>query len=200
MDAKIRLSPKEVRLSRNSEIILTKNALLQKIKDGFAELQEDYLSFVSKSGLTNLPAPHTPKISRGENYKGLPWIILDYPRHFDKQNVFAIRTMFWWGHFFSITLHLTGAYKKEAEKKLIADFSSLKKREFSICVNEKQWEHHFQKDNYRSLKKLGKKKFEELLSQRSFMKLARNIPVKKWEDATAFLFRDFKLLIKCVLA
>jgi hypothetical protein len=51
------------------------------------------------------------KISRGENYQLLPYIILDYPSYFSRNNIFAVRTMFWWGNFFSITLHLSGDHK-----------------------------------------------------------------------------------------
>ena len=29
-----------------------------------------------------------PKISRGENYKGFPWMVLDYPRVFKQNDVF----------------------------------------------------------------------------------------------------------------
>ena len=64
----------------------------------------------------NLPEEvliQSPKISRGENYNGLPYVMLDYPRCFGKEDVFAMRTMFWWGNFFSITWHLKGKYSKE---------------------------------------------------------------------------------------
>ena len=50
----------------------------------------------------------SPKITRGENYQLLPYVILDYPRCFQKEQVFAIRTMFWWGKGISITLHVSG--------------------------------------------------------------------------------------------
>ena len=51
-----------------------------------------------------------PKISKGEKYKGLPWVMLDYPRIFGKEDIMAIGTRFWWGHYFSVTLHLKGGY------------------------------------------------------------------------------------------
>ena len=66
----------------------------------------------------------SPKISKGENYKGLPWLVLDYPRYFNKEDIFAIRTLFWWGNFFSITLHISGKYKMRYEKKIIDSFES----------------------------------------------------------------------------
>ena len=58
------------------------------------------------------------------------WII---PAVFSKENIFAIRTMFWWGNFFSISLHVSGKYFKTE-----IDFSKLsalpeRKRIFRMC-------------------------------------------------------------------
>src|SRR5688572_33083820 len=111
---KIHLLPAEMEMVSTPEIILTKNAILQKIKSFLENVQikqleilEDYASRLPPEILRN-----SPKISRGENYKGLPWLVLDNPRHFQHNNIFAVRTMFWWGNFFSITLHLSGDNKK----------------------------------------------------------------------------------------
>src|SRR6266511_3807431 len=102
--AKIRLSAKEMELVTNADWILTKNGIIQKVKQLLSDLllvQEDMLHkfrpfLPAETGMS--PA----KISKGENYKGLPYLILDHPRYFGKDNVFAIRTLFWWGHFFSV--------------------------------------------------------------------------------------------------
>ena len=64
------------------------------------------------------------------------------------KDIFAIRTMFWWGNFFSITLHLSGIYKTMFAQKIIACYELLKETDFFICVHEEQWQHHFEKDNY----------------------------------------------------
>jgi len=110
---KIQFLPAEMELVSSPDIILTKNAILQKIKSFLEELQlkqHDVLQEYS-SYLPEEPLKISPKISRGENYKGLPWLVLDNPRYFQHNNIFAIRTMFWWGNFFSITLHLSGNNK-----------------------------------------------------------------------------------------
>ena len=107
---KIQLLPAEMELVSSPGIILTKNAILQKIKSFFEEIQVKQMDIL-KDYSTGLPAEVvkiSPKISRGENYKGLPWLVLDNPRYFQHNNIFAIRTMFWWGNFFSITLHRLG--------------------------------------------------------------------------------------------
>ena len=136
MDAtKIHLSAKEIQLAGNTRIILTKNRIMEKTRVLLGYLQSEYRESLVQSELPPDLVKSSPKISRGENYKGLPWLVLDYPRRFGAENIFAIRTMFWWGNFFSITLHLSGELKAQVEDKLIASFKSLRKNGFSICMN-----------------------------------------------------------------
>ena len=51
-----------------------------------------------------------PKVSKGEKHEGLPFVVLDYPRIFTKDDIFALRTMVWWGHHYSVSLILKGKY------------------------------------------------------------------------------------------
>ncbi len=198
--AKIQLSAKEKELVGNTELILTKNAILQKTEQLLAVLQSHYQEYLKEQD-GNLPVRvmrSSPKISRGENYKGLPYRVLDYPRLFDPNNIFAVRTLFWWGHFFSITLHVSGQYKKDAEKKLVASFSLLKKAGFSVCINSDPWEHHFEEDNYKLLSKLNKKEFEKWIFNKPFVKLANKISLRRWDHAIPVLNRYFKLLSESI--
>jgi len=137
----------------------------------------------------------SPKISRGENYKGLPWLVLDYPRYFNKDDVFAIRTLFWWGNFFSITLHLSGNYKAKYETKIIDSFESLQQEDFSVCINEDQWEHHFETNNYIPVHDLSESQYSEIIVKRSFIKLAKKIPLEQWNDVEKKLLDIFGQLI-----
>ncbi|HVE61539.1 MAG TPA: hypothetical protein VNA26_06955, partial [Chitinophagaceae bacterium] len=101
-EAKIHLSPSEMELMCNAEIILTKNKILKKIKILLEHLQEKMMEY-GKANKTDLKLNNlfvvNPKISRGENYEGLPYLILDYPRLFDVSHIFTIRSMFWCGNF-----------------------------------------------------------------------------------------------------
>src|SRR6185503_20445541 len=94
---KIQLLPAEMELVSSPDIILTKNAILQKIKLFLEGIQIKQLDVLTDYSL-KLPEEIlkiSPKISRGENYKGLPWLVLDNPRFFQHNNIYAIRTMFW---------------------------------------------------------------------------------------------------------
>lgn len=196
--AKIRLSQKEAELISNSDLILTKNEVLQKVNSLLNSVQEQQSRLLQQYTPT-LPvaiAASSPKISRGENYKGLPWLMLDYPRVFERTDIFAIRSFFWWGHFFSITLHLSGTYKTLAEQKIIAAFYLL--GDFFICIHEDQWEHHFGKDNYAPVETLSESEFQTIVSERSFIKLAKKYPISEWDNLLQELPEDFDLLMKIV--
>jgi hypothetical protein len=113
-ESKIRLSEEEWQLVQNSAWILTKHAVIGKVYDLFGRLSQQLQSSLGQShGLPASVLRHGPKISKGEQYERMPWVVLDYPRCFGKEDVFAIRTFFWWGHYFSCTLHLKGIYAQE---------------------------------------------------------------------------------------
>jgi hypothetical protein len=196
--AKIRLSPEEAELVVNADWILTKNGILQKANHLLGQLQADQQEFL-QSYLTVLPPEVmqvSPKISKGENYKGLPYLVLDYPRYFEKDNQFAIRTMFWWGNFFSITLHLSGIYKEMYAAKIETSFIQLKQDDFFICVSPDQWEHHFEAGNYSPLQELNEDSFSHYINSKGFLKLAKRFPLAQWNDAEDLLLASFSSVIK----
>ena len=195
--AKIRLSQSEMQLVTNAELILTKNAILKKVNQLLGNLQikqQQYVSLHAKQ-LPEKVAGTIHKISKGEKYHGLPYLILDYPRLFEHENIFAVRTMFWWGHFFSVTLHLSGIYKKEAVEKLIASYHTLCEKGFYCFMNEDQWEHHFESENYRLVSDLSRNEFERSVREKNFIKIVSKIPLQQWEVAEEKLLGYFEEII-----
>lgn len=200
--AKIRLSATELELVTNADWILTKNAILQKVKNILEVLQAEQQEYLAKEEI-NFPAEFIaslPKISKGENYKGLPYLVLDHPRYFDKENVFAIRTLFWWGNFFSITLHLSGRCKELFQHQLINAYSLFADTDFFLCISDDQWEHHFEKDNYKLVKEITSREFEQLISNKSFVKLAQKYPLQLWDEIPHRLFTEFRKTMEIVKA
>ena len=196
-EAKIRLSQKEMELATNAELILTKITIQKKVNQFLAVLQvqqQEYLQSYWGKIPTEIIAS-SPKISKGENYNGLPYLILDYPRVFNRSTIYAIRTMFWWGNFLSITLHLSGLQKKMNEEKLIAAFEILQQQGFYCCVNDQEWEHHFETTNYIPLTAINKNIFEDIIRKKPFIKLAGKISLHQWEMAEEILLNDFKVII-----
>ena len=196
---KIQFLPAEMELVSSPDIILTKNAILQKIKSFFEEVQMKQQDVLKKysSQLLEEVIKISPKISRGENYKGLPWLVLDNPRHFQHNNIFAIRTMFWWGNFFSITLHVSGNNKNDLLKNLTQNASLLAKNDFYIYNGTKEWEHDIDPDSYKKLSAINEDELQKIISTNSFLKLAVKFTVESLEAVEDKLLRNYELLIKC---
>ena len=103
--------------------------------------------------------------------------------------------MFWWGHFFSTTLHISGIYKNEFAERIVTAFPLLSKKGFCYCVNEEQWQHDFDEANYLPLNMLNKDFLEKDFTNKSFIKIAIKIPLTPWDDVPELLFHHFREII-----
>ncbi|MEO6330242.1 MAG: hypothetical protein ABIO55_15015 [Ginsengibacter sp.] len=194
--AKIHLSAEEQRLISNTEWILTKHTIIKKVYEMFGQINDMMKNELSSFDhfFENIQCLNG-KITKGENYGLLPYIILDYPYHFEKNNVFAIRTMFWWGNFFSITLHLSGEHKIRFINNTSAHFLLLKNNNFFVCVNNEEWQHHFDENNYKPADKITEMEYKRIIEQ-PFLKIAKQISLKDWDVAPAFIIGGFKEILE----
>ena len=180
-------------LLNDSKWILTKNAIVKKAQRLFEAVQQNIVDYVNaQPGIFPREVlDSSAKISKGENYLGLPWLMLDYPRHFKKGNIFAIRTMFWWANFFSTTLHLSGTYSRQFGHTIINKYDDLVKNEFLICVHDDQWHHHLEKENYVPIKELSKTDFTRQVTNATFIKTAQKLDLSEWDTAIGRLTENF---------
>ena len=193
--SKIQLSASELELVVNADIILTKNRIIQKAINLLNEVQEEMLQYTEL--LTEIKSVH-PKISKGEYYKGLPYVILDYPRLTSSRDIFFIRSMFWWGNFFSCTLHLSGSFKEKHQIQLVTQYDLLSKDEYSLGINEDPWQHHFEKDNYKEISKLTVSQFRDIILNKGHVKIATRWPLTDWDVTPQKLIESWKFLMKLI--
>lgn len=211
--AKLQLSPEELRLVQDGSWILTKNSILERMVQLLADLSGEYRNLWEGRERPRIPYTE-PKVSRGENYKGLPYVILDYPRSFGREDVLAIRTMFWWGHAFSVTLHLKGTYQRMFLPVILDRWSALSAAGFHVGVSEDEWMHEHVPENYRPMSDpdqggaardagegmevvrggAGAEVTHEGLADRPFLKLSVACGLDKWETAPEWLLAHFRLL------
>ncbi|MDQ6814692.1 MAG: hypothetical protein M3040_13205 [Bacteroidota bacterium] len=187
----IALTHVEMMLVTDREILLTKNHIIQKVTNVFGAIAERYKIIISESELHN-ESITTGKISKGENYNGLPYIMLDYPRQFAKGDVFAIRTFFWWGNFFSITLQLGGHWQ---QKFLPAIQHAIRRNLLEgwfLGCSDTPWDHHFEEDNYAPVRQQSADALPALLH----IKIAKKIPLSEWNNMETFFEENFSLLIR----
>lgn len=119
------------------------------------------------------------KISRGENYRGYPYLLLDFPRLFSHEQIFAFRTMIWWGHYCSFALVLKGPVKDKAQRRLLNEAQKSWTATDYLCIHTDPWQHDFSPDNVRRIRQYPLPAMKRLLQQRDFLKLMRRWPLKQ---------------------
>ena len=196
MDTKILLSEEELSLVQNTHWLLTKNNIIEKAKSMFGSLASSLQTEVEQQKDKLPEAVHlfSPKVFKGEYYQGLPYVMLDYPRVFTRDEVFAMRTMFWWGNFFSVTLQLKGSYQQLFGPVLLEKRSRLAKRGFYVCVSADEWRHDFEAGNYERIQLTGTN-LEQAVAG-SFVKIALQVPVSQWNDAAQLLRAHQKYILE----
>ena len=142
--AKIQFSKEELSLLQNAQIILTKNDIMQKVVAMFSDLALAMQQQVKlwRPHLPEVLVESEPRISRGEQYRRLPWVMLDYPRIFGKEDICAFRCFFWWGNDISITLHLRGIFAETWMGPLEKAVEEGRLEGFSLGISEDEWLHH----------------------------------------------------------
>lgn len=190
-EAKIQLSAAEMAMVCDAELILTKNRILEQAKALLAIVQARMQQAALADPYANIP----PKISKGENYGGLPYLMLDYPRLFGQEDIFAIRSFFWWGRFFSSTLHLAGAPKMRLAPLLSAAHQQLALRGYYVQTGSDPWAHHFDTDNYQPVQTFTPVAFSELVHGRPHIKIAAWWPLESWPHAANNLWESWCFLL-----
>lgn len=182
-NSNIQLSPEESRLVNNYEWLLAKNRIIEKVFELFGQIQQ---SLIDHEAILSFDFPENclskgGKISKGENYRGLPYVILDYPRLFNREYIFAIRTMFWWGHFFSLTFHLSGSLKEKYLEKISAAYSVFADQDYFVATGEDEWNHNLDNNGFVEVKMLSEQDFRRLIATHPFIKLSKRYPLGMWE-------------------
>jgi hypothetical protein len=199
-EAKLTLSEEELALASDASLMLLKNSVIEKVNQLFGRLsvaQPEVISPLQRELEAALEVP--AKISRGESYRALPYLVLDYPRYFRPHDVMAIRTMFWWGNFFSVTLHLKGNYREHFSERILSRRQRIGELGFFACIAPEEWEHHFGEDNYLPVDLIEEDEWLELYRARLFTKLARQIPIGPLEDVEAQIMTIYREISEILL-
>jgi hypothetical protein len=187
------LTEKELLILQDTDFLLTKATVLEKITELLGHTREELKKCVDDSNFSFPDGTRLldGKISKGENYKNLPYMVLDYPTLFSKNSIFAYRTMFWWGNFFSATLHLEGIALEDYRNSITINLSRLLKKDIYIGVGDTPWQYHYEEDNYSLLSEAHR----DFITNSKFLKLSKKIVLKKWSDVPEFSITFFELML-----
>lgn len=180
-NAKILFSPQEMRLMNDAEVLRLKRSILDKIEDMFGKMA-GYINLLLHHPHSSLPSEAItlgPKISRGEQFRGLPYRMLDYPRIFSSDAILACRTFFWWGNHLSITLHLKGPFLKRFGREVLDVLHEGTGMDLRIQWQGDEWDHDV--SGYTALSQRSAEEWLKEIEEAPFCKFSCLI---YWEDWT----------------
>lgn len=112
----------------------------QQIMDKMCNILDEVGQQVSSEVFANTPIY---KVTKGENYKRLPYVVVDCPQLSGPHLPLACRTLFWWGYGFSFNLIIPQA-------KLANNAAySLSQLEDWILIGDHLWENEIDEQYYK---------------------------------------------------
>lgn len=186
--SKVQLSAEEIKLVINSHWILTKQAIIQKVCRLLGDLSEQMQAEWAKHDFT-LATP-SPKIAKGELYESLPWVVLDYPRIFSREDVFAVRCFFWWANYFSITLHLKGKYRAMF-RDCVRRGNDAASDDWFVSANGDEFSFNLASGDYQPWT-ASDSRTEPGVMQGAFLKITKRIPLEDWDRVPEIMLEVFR--------
>ncbi len=186
------LNEKEIEFLTQKEWVDIKTKVFDQLYKKFTALGKEFQIRYSD----NFPTSKNAKVSRGEYHQGYPYMVLDYPRIFELNNVLAFRLLFWWGNYISCTLHLKGEHLKQHSHKMSLLFDLLKKEKIKtyISIEGDEWDHDLESSSYCQLDD-----FNNSIDLDSFLKISFRLPLEEINNLDQFTKNCENILLKTLL-
>lgn len=133
-------TPSELCVLHDKQFFEIKHAITHKWEQFLSHLAENIQKWLSDTPNCSLPdevKQTTPKISKGENYQGMPYMVLDYPRYFGKEDTLAFRNILLWNRGLYSTWFFEGKYMHYA----VQTFTKHATNSMYLHQNPDKWKH-----------------------------------------------------------
>jgi hypothetical protein len=193
-------SMQELDLASEPTWLLMKSRIFEKLQEQFQEIEQAIAHYLMEENVrSSIVQLKSGKISKGENYRGLAYMVLDYPRFFSTEDVFTFRSMFLWGHHISFSLQLHGRFKDAALPYLLNNYEVLQQDDKLNCyIHIDPWQYLNQESYYKNIQFVDKDAFKTLVDELDFIKLTHFYPIHLLEKtpqlAVSVLSKWMKLL------
>ena len=191
-------SKDELTIIHDTEFFRLKSTVTQKFYQLFGELIQEIKEEIPQSKFV-FPRGMDLKngrITKGENYLGLPYVVADFPKIFNQEGVFTFRTWFWWGNYVLFTWHLSGTYLRVYQNHLISKFEDFQKAELLIFIGEDEWQQHITDSSYLDLNHVNKKTYVNLVKERPYFKVTQKLSFQDVENISRIGKDIYEVFIK----
>jgi hypothetical protein len=179
MHRSILFTPEELALVADDKLFRAKAAITPKIRAMLEAVHAGLKQELAGVSLMAPPGfdPDKCQYVKGEHLEDHPYQYLDFPKHFEGDNKFTFRTLFWWGHHVVFALILEGDGLRSYKQNLINRYGQVAGRDLQLCLSPTLWEWKQGQGYTMPLARDRKSDVAAVLSNRPFFKLARFIPM-----------------------
>lgn len=154
----------QLELISDQSYIRRKNELIRMVSNRMARIESEIQEKPIQSLLPQTLRGKRGKISKGENYLGMPWVALDAPAVFERKSILAFRHLFLWGYSLSVNLHISGHFLEHIE---LAKLKNLKNENWFHLTGADAFLHHYEANIHSPIKELN----EDIIGQQGYLKL-----------------------------
>lgn len=183
LEQQTHLSAEEITLLQDAGILPLKRRICDKMESWLSDLGTALETLVDNKneGIFTEVWASSPRITRGDNYRGQAYRVLDYPRFIQGEDLFLFRTVLLWGHPIGVHLILAGKFKDICQGKWGGNLPRLFEGSF-LSVQETPWIWESDAPGLVSMEDLTEEGCLQLLVERSFLKVSHFMPLEDYAD------------------
>jgi hypothetical protein len=165
----------EIGLIRDQSFFQAKARITRKVRSLLDELhaglREDLqgVQLLAPEGFV----PERCQFVKGEHLEDFPYQYLDFPKHFEGDQKFTFRSLFWWGHHFIFALILEGAQVLRYKQNLLNRYQAVAGHQIALSLAPSPWDWQCGDGYTLDLTPDHRSQVAAVLSGRPFFKLAR---------------------------
>lgn len=167
----------ELRLIADDHYFKQKACIMKKVR---VLLDALHLALQEELAPVTLLAPATFdgrrfQFVKGEHLEDFPYQYLDFPKHFDGDEKFTVRSLFWWGHHFVFALIVEGGAILRYKQNLMNRYHQVAGNNLHLSLSASPWEWKMGEGYTLPLTHDRKSEVAAVLSGRRFFKIARYV-------------------------
>lgn len=140
----------------------------------------------------------TGRISKGENHQSYPWVVLDFPAKFSRESIFCVRNMFWFGHYFSTSLILSGTAMQPFIDNFFKNYQSLYRQDICFSMHTDPWKHEVAGPYYVLLDTLDESNMRRQADRSGYVKLSHRFIHTEPEEIAGTALKYYELMLGAV--
>jgi len=190
----------EMRMVRDKEFYPAKAEIIRKFNREFMGLRDLLRTECQKNFQQAGPAGcdfENGQLVKGERFQDFPYVYLDFPKYFSKDEMFTFRSFFWWGHALFFCWFLSGPSLDEYKKRVQECVAAISRQAVFISTADSPWEWSLEKPHAVFLDHTSEESLKIILKDLSFLKLGCSLSLDLLETEDAIPregLRIFRLL------